>query len=521
MVDDACRDNFVVMMVFIRIKNDRDAIILDQLLLSRSHALFLICLQGTTELTEKGARKVAKCVRSMVARPVVRVEVASHMSDFAFVFSVAKILYLKGNRPELYVNNENHPISGMFNDSCLQLQQNHQALEEYFFGSSSSKTASIQLGISLHGNTALKTLTLQYQRNFTLDHARALATGICNSALTTLIIRDDYRLNSPRFDEESLNVIWQEGVQASNRNWKSLQIKLLGQRLDSTTSKLANILSCVESLTLQNVDIGLPDDKSQFQSLCEGLGRTSNLLGLTLEHCRLDDDATRMLATRLQNHRSMTTLNLAGNLIGDVGIAAFVENWPEDSNLESLDVSRNSMTSGGLQQLMAALPNRRSMKILNLSRNKFGSDGLEMIGNHLPNLRLQEMDLRNLSMSNPVASTRAMQSLVRGIKDNYFLEHLDIDCSRVLEHEINFYTKLNKSGRHLLIANDVPPTLWCSIFAKYRIERDEFSLSMIFYFLVEQPLLVNERQGGKRRKRRTTNTQPTKRCSARLRTSKG
>jgi hypothetical protein len=217
----------------------------------------------------------------------------------------------------------------------------------------------------------------------------------------------------------------------------------------------------------------------------------------------------------------MTTLNLAGNLIGDVGIAAFVENWPEDSNLESLDVSRNSMTSGGLQQLMAALPNRRSMKILNLSRNKFGSDGLEMIGNHLPNLRLQEMDLRNLSMSNPVASTRAMQSLVRGIKDNYFLEHLDIDCSRVLEHEINFYTKLNKSGRHLLIANDVPPTLWCSIFAKYRIERDEFSLSMIFYFLVEQPLLVNERQGGKRRKRRTTNTQPTKRCSARLRTSKG
>jgi hypothetical protein len=512
-----------IIMAFIRIKNDRDV---DQLLISRSHVL-QICLEGTTELTEKGARKVATCIRSMDERPVVRIRVASHMSDFAFVFRVAQILYLEGNKPELYVydvDDAKHPNSRMFyfNKSCLHLQRNRPELEEYVFESSLSKTASIQLGISLHGNTALKTLALWVDtNNFTIDHARALAAGICNSALTTLIIHKA-GFNSTGFDEDVLRFLWQEGIQASGRMMKSLTLSASGQRLD--TRELAEIVPCVESLTLRYAYVGLPTDASDFQFFCERLERTSNLLGLTLRQCRLDDDAMTKLVIGLRNHRSMKTLDLADNRIREAGITEFVENWPEDSKLELLNLAGNVITSDGLRPLMTALPNRRAMKTLNLMRNAFGCDGVEIIGNHLPNLNIREIMIGGVSMVDQAARTRAMNSCLRGIRANYFLQHLDIrgysrDSLLQLEFkdEITLFTKLNQYGRSLLIADDVPLTLWCLIFAKARYER-EFSLSIMFYFLVEQPHLVNERQGGKRRKRQTT-AQPTKRRSARLRLS--
>ncbi len=323
----------------------------------------------------------------------------------------------------------------------------------------------------------------------------------------------DYRLLMA-FDEECLRVLWQEGLLASGRILKSLQVISNGQRLDTTTSDLADIISCVESLDVQHVV--LSRNMRRFRSLCEGLGRTSNLLSLTRQRCRLCDGAVRMLTIGLRNHRSMKALKFEGNLIGDAGISAIVENWPEDSKLKSLDLSYNSITFVGLERLMTALPTRRAMKTLILRGNSIGFEEVEMIGNQLPNLRLREIVIDQVSMDVQVARIRAMQSLLRGIKANCFLQLLDMTCRRVprleLGHEITFYTKLNKYGRHLLsIANDVPPTLWCLIFAEARIER-EFSLSIIFYFLVEQPHLVNAH---KIRKRRTKHR--AIRRSARLR----
>jgi hypothetical protein len=221
----------------------------------------------------------------------------------------------------------------------------------------------------------------------------------------------------------------------------------------------------------------------------------------------------------------MKSLNFAESCIGDAGIAALVDNWPEDSKLERLDLRNSQISTGGVQRLMTALPNRRAMKILILTGNGFGFDEVEMIGIHLTNLKIREIHMGEVTMVDKVRRIRVMDRWLQGIKANHFLQtiymHGNEDFRLEFMDGIDFYAKLNKYGRYLLpIANDVPPALWCLIFAKSRTERDftrEYSASMIFYFLVEQPHLVNER---KRRKRRTVQATIVRR-SARLRCNKG
>jgi hypothetical protein len=499
---------------------------LDNLLIARPahHARkaykIIIHLEGTTAFTERGARKLAKCLREQDKRMIVRVQVASSMLDFEFVNNVVSIIYLQGNKPELYVHDPNHPHpSEQFNIHCRQLQQNYEFLRAYEFRQSLGEAASIQFAMSLHGNTALEKFTLRFDNDLSTDQdLLSLPAGICNSAITTLAIWN-MRMPSTEFGGEGLRVLLQEGIQASGRLLESLEINVVMQKLN--TNGLAEIIPCVESLSLTYIHFGLPEDRSHFHSLCEGLERTSNLLGLTLHRCKLDDNATRMLFNALLNHRSMKSLNLADNHIGDADIASFVENWPEDSKLELLDLRSNQITTDGVQRLMTALPNHRAMKILILTGNGFGFDEVETIGIHLSNLKIREIYIGEVTMVDEMRRIRVMDRWLEGIKANYFLQTIAIYGNRIIRlefmDEITFYTMLNRYGRYLLpIANDVPPSLWCLIFAKARIKR-EFNLSMIFYFLVEQPHLVNER---KRRKRRTVQATIVRR-SARLRCNKG
>jgi hypothetical protein len=445
------------------------------------------------------------------------------MLDFEFVNNVVSIIYLQGNKPELYVHDPNHPHpSKEFNIHCRQLQQNYEYLTECQFYQFFGKAANIQFAMSLHGNTALKKLTLRFDNDLSTDQGLSLAAAICNSAVTSLTIWN-VCLTSTEFGGQGLRVLLQQGIQASGRLLESLEIHALKRKLN--TSGLAEIIPCVETFSLKYVHFGLPEDRSQFHSLCEGLGRTSNLLGLSLQQCKLDDDATRMLFNALLNHRSMKSLNFAESRIGDAGIAALVDNWPEDSKLELLDLRSNQITTDGVQRLMTALPNHRAMKTLNLMGNGFGFEEVEMIANHLPNLKIREFLIGDVSMVDKVRRIHVMDRWLEGIKANHFLQtiymHGNEDFRLEFMDEIDFYTKLNKYGRYLLpIANDVPPALWSLIFAKSRTERDftrEYSASIIFYFLVEQPHLVNER---KRRKRRTAQL-PLSRRSARLRSNKG
>jgi hypothetical protein len=514
------------------IYNNRD-VNLDHLLIARPahrRALkakeIIIHLEGTTAFTELGAVKLAQCLCKLDERPIVRVQIAPSMLDFEFVNNVVSIVYLQGNKPELYVHDPNHQhhVSEEFNNLCRQLQANCEHLREFEFRQYIGKAASIQFAMSLHGNTALKKLTLRFDNDLSTDQGLSLAAAICNSAVTSLTIWN-MCMSSTEFGGQGLRILLQQGIQASGRLLESLEINALSRKLN--TSGLAEIIPCVETLSLKFVHFGLPQDRSHFHSLCEGLERTSNLLGLTLHRCKLDDDATRMLFNALLNHRSMTSLNLADCHIGDAGIASFVENWPEDSRLELLDLQGNQInTTVGVQGLMTALPNRRAMKTLNLTGNGFGFREVEMIGNCLPNLKIREIHMGEVMFDvDEMRRIRVMDRWLQGIKANHFLQTIYMHGNRNFRLEfmdgIDFYTKLNEYGRYLLpIANDVPPALWCLIFAKSRTERDftrEYSPSIIFYFLVELPHLVNERKGRKRR----TALPPIARRSARLRSNKG
>jgi Ran GTPase-activating protein (RanGAP) involved in mRNA processing and transport len=128
----------------------------------------------------------------------------------------------------------------------------------------------------------------------------------------------------------------------------------------------------------------------------------------------------------------MKSLNLADNHIGDADIASFVENWPEDSRLELLDLQGNQInTTVGVQGLMTALPNRRAMKTLNLTGNGFGFREVEMIGNCLPNLKIREIHMGEVMFDvDEMRRIRVMDRWLQGIKANHFLQTIYMHGNR-------------------------------------------------------------------------------------------
>jgi hypothetical protein len=82
----------------------------------------------------------------------------------------------------------------------------------------------------------------------------------------------------------------------------------------------------------------------------------------------------------------------------------------------------------------------------------------------------------------------AFQALVDAVKNNLYLEELrQIDMPRKFEVQIRFYLELNNFGRRFAFQGDrlMAPTMWPYILAKCRQD-----ISMMFYFLQEQPTLI-------------------------------
>jgi hypothetical protein len=95
---------------------------------------------------------------------------------------------------------------------------------------------------------------------------------------------------------------------------------------------------------------------------------------------------------------------------------------------------------------------------------------------------------------------KAAVAFLEGLKVALQLRKLDIAEEAIFQqehaNEISFYVGLIRHGRYLLATNHgLTSTVWCHILGKCQGPHES---SIIFYFLREQPSLVQPRRGRKR-----------------------
>jgi hypothetical protein len=184
--------------------------------------------------------------------------------------------------------------------------------------------------------------------------------------------------------------------------------------------------------------------------------------------------------------------------------AMLLDNLNNDLLLEELTLLCSSLHFIEVHQLVKASSSCSFLKRIQVSKCSMGCEGLVMIANQLSSSKLSSFSIITRLAQNTQdakaeqkALEAACQALVNAIESNMYLQDLFVVVAgtnpgtnlippRVMD-KISFYENLNRSGRQLFLldASHVPVGLWCHVMAKHH-----GNASAIFYFLLEQPMLI-------------------------------
>jgi hypothetical protein len=277
-------------------------------------------------------------------------------------------------------------------------------------------------------------------------------------------------------------------------------------------TSLTKVLPTLCKLALGRVQLTL--DETQLLANVLTLD-SSRLKSLQLNNCGLTNDHLRTLSPCLGQLTSMSQLQLEGNQIGDDGVAAFVEHWSLDSQIEKLDLSGNDIQVTGVQHLVTAMANRAIKLELNLSYNHdIGFQGITLLGQAVGGRTLSKLDLSEVvrwkvchddtsedAVAQKQQRRQACQALLEGVWENVFLTSLTLENNFLpipVMDELELVVIANQDGRELLLEqNALPPAFWCHLLA---IQAE--CPSLMFLFLRELPSLMVSQPGNLERKRR-------------------
>ena len=188
-------------------------------------------------------------------------------------------------------------------------------------------------------------------------------------------------------------------------------INLCDNRLtDETLMPLALKLSSFKHLTFLDLSFNKMDDSSE--TIIEYLQSDEcTLISLLLNGADVDDDEAGNLMEAFASNKSVTTLGLAHNKIGEneilntvkpdvtTGGEAIAEMLMKNTTLTKLDLSWNAIRLESATTLGQAFESNMTLKSLNLAYNAMGDMGTQVLGRALrKNKGLEEIDLTSNSV---------------------------------------------------------------------------------------------------------------------------
>jgi hypothetical protein len=183
-----------------------------------------------------------------------------------------------------------------------------------------------------------------------------------------------------------------------------------------TASALASIL-VNKNCKLVMLDMGWVDKKSVAAIMYNTIDYNTGIGG-----------ARSSLFRALATNTSLRLLKMPSNFLRDTDVPTLAQALCENDTLRELVLQKNQLTDQGIQCFAERLPEMKGLEHVWLAGNPFGEVGAAKV--------------------------------LQGLEDNVQLEGLDLwygfESSKVIGHYIN----LNRGGRRLLTASNVPLSLW-------------------------------------------------------------
>ncbi|ORC90356.1 uncharacterized protein TM35_000081540 [Trypanosoma theileri] len=150
-----------------------------------------------------------------------------------------------------------------------------------------------------------------------------------------------------------------------------------------------------------------------------------------------NNTSVRLLCQALLLNRTVLSLDLSRNVVGDTGVVFISEMLMTNATLTHLNLSENSITGRGARRLCDALRTNTSLEELNLSNNALYDDGVEAFPDMLKfNDRILSINLEKTGVS-PQMYTKIIEAAdlnkePKSLKDTvYRLQNGDEDMKKV------------------------------------------------------------------------------------------
>jgi hypothetical protein len=364
----------------------------------------------------------------------------------------------------------------------------------------------VQLGESLMNNTSLKRLTLT-TFDMSATDARALAIGVAGSKLKAVEISGRINWCDEARKRIARKILYEGVISSLTIQDIMLQCVQAREMLDSFGNAL------VEMKLLRIIRVLQSDYWSrQFgQQLSDFMLRKSSLITLFLDDIPMKDIGFTAIARGMRDNVTLKNLHVKKCGIGNDSVRMLVAHWHPNSPLQCLSLAVNKIGPKGVQMLMQAIVHHPALKSLDLNGNaKMGFEGLRIIGEALSaqlsvkyvevlGCATYDSDYKNgAAEAQEKAWLPAKQALLEGLTRNHLIEAFEVNSFFThlqtvpgsFGKEIYFYTSLNRMGRRLLSTyHGLASTVWCHILSNCQ-QQYLFATDLTYFFLREQPSLV-------------------------------
>lgn len=275
------------------------------------------------------------------------------------------------------------------------------------------------------------------------------------NSLRTLNLKGNF------IDSQSAETLGQ--MLKSNGSLRELHV--CHNRFDSESIKcFANGLKSNQSLKiLSMLENGLDD--VAVTDIVNAVAHNNSLEFLCLDFNDFGYLGIQTTASMLKTNKCLKELHLFGNRIDSSGAELLADALCNNSTLRTLIISYNQIGDQGATALAKALTVNTTLTKLWCPSNHIGNEGLQAFGKYLPKMKgLEELHVDDLF------DDFAAEDLIEGLKFNTRLTTLYIESPiydhNWVERQLDFYLRLNRSGRSLFNSQNAPLSLWAAALEK-------------------------------------------------------
>lgn len=259
---------------------------------------------------------------------------------------------------------------------------------------------------------------------------------------------------------------------------------------DITSEGVSNIsLGLMGNRSLKTLDFsGNGLDDVAVSKISNSLVHNETVDALRFDFNEVGSFGAQAIASLLRRNRHLKELHLFGNQVGPEGAIGLADALEHNPSLKTLVLSFNNIGDRGAVALANSLTCNKSLSKLSLASNGVGKKGLKAFGKCLPKMKgLEQLDAGDFY------DIVAADAVLEGLKENTRLSELYFqspisDClgSTSIELEMDFYIRLNKSGRSLLHSCDIPSSAWPTVLARASANHSESGSPDVLYHLLRQ-----------------------------------